>query len=116
MLESLVAARAGNMEAKLRSLGGKGGKHEGSAGKPAGRGPRQHAHLLKKQRFNKIISDLAASKTFFMNFIRHPVDIRKISESEASHSAAKPAEGSTSPEARPRVLECSGAGRVTGRA
>ena len=27
---------------------------------------------MKKQRFNKIISDLAANKAFFMSFVRHP--------------------------------------------
>ena len=27
---------------------------------------------MKKQRFNKIVSDLAANKAFFMSFVRHP--------------------------------------------
>ena len=52
--------------------GGKAGKHRGSAAKPAGPGPGQEAHLLKKQRFNKVINDIAANKAFFMSFIRHP--------------------------------------------
>ena len=58
------------------------GKAKGSAAKPAwavgkgpgsGPGPKQVAHLLKKQRFNKIVSDLAANKAFFMSFVRHPI-------------------------------------------
>ena len=35
-------------------------------------GPGQKAHLLKKQRFNKMISDLAMNKAFFMSFVCHP--------------------------------------------
>ena len=50
------------------------GKNKGSAAKPAGslHGPRQRAHQLKKQRFNKVVNDLACKKTFFMSFVRHP--------------------------------------------
>jgi len=48
----------------------KGAKH-GSAEKPA-HGPRQQAQQLKKQRFNKVINDIARSKGFFMAFVRHP--------------------------------------------
>ena len=35
-------------------------------------GPRQQAQQLKKQRFNKIVNDLAARKAFFFGFVRHP--------------------------------------------
>ena len=54
--------------------GTKKGENKGKAGKPAGakHGPRQQAQQLKKQRFNKIISDLAANKGFFMCLLRHP--------------------------------------------
>ena len=54
---------------------------KGSAGKPAssaGKGSagkvsaRQQAQQLKKQRFNKVINDIARSKTVFMSFVRHP--------------------------------------------
>ena len=51
------------------------GKGKGSIGKsaePRKLGPRQQAQQLKKQRFNKVLSDLAAKKTFFMSFLRHP--------------------------------------------
>ena len=52
------------------------GKNKGSAAKPTGKrkgkGPRQRAQQLKKQRFNKIVSDLANKKGFFMTFVRHP--------------------------------------------
>ena len=50
------------------------GVEKGSAGKPIGKfhGPRARAEELKKQCFNKIVSDLAASKAFFMSFVRHP--------------------------------------------
>ena len=50
------------------------GKEKGSVGKPAGSspGPRQRAQQLKKQRFNKVLSDLACKKAFFMSFVRHP--------------------------------------------
>ena len=64
--------------------GGKAGRGKGSAGKPAkgdGRkgkgnaaipGPRQQAQQLKKQRFNKVISDISANKAFFFTFLRVP--------------------------------------------
>ena len=47
---------------------------KGSAGKPADTfpGPRQRAQQLKKQRFNKVLNDLACKKAFFMSFVRHP--------------------------------------------
>ena len=50
------------------------GVEKGSAGKPIGKfhGPRERAEELKKQCFNTIVSDLAASKAFFMSFVRHP--------------------------------------------
>ena len=50
------------------------GVGKGSAGKPSGKfhGPRERAEELKKQCFNKIVSDLAASKAFFTSFVRHP--------------------------------------------
>ena len=46
----------------------------GSVDNPAGKfmGPRQQAQQLKKQRFNKVCSDLACKKAFFMTFVRHP--------------------------------------------
>ena len=50
---------------------GKGRNHKGSAGKP-GPGPRQHAQQLKKQRFNKVINDMACKKSLFMSFVRFP--------------------------------------------
>ena len=68
------AGKPGSMEARK----GKGGaaKPADSAGKPGGKaekhGPRQEAQQLKKQRFNKVISDIAANKAFFMSFIRYP--------------------------------------------
>ena len=34
--------------------------------------PKQKAQHLKKPRFNKVISDIAKSKFFFMSFVRHP--------------------------------------------
>ena len=51
-----------------------------SVGKPGGAkgkgqnevGPRQRAQQVKKQRFNKVLSDLACKKAFFMSFVRHP--------------------------------------------
>ena len=50
------------------------GAFKGSARKPAANfpGPRQRAQQLKKQRFNKVLSDLACKKAFFMSFVRHP--------------------------------------------
>ena len=49
------------------------GKHEGKAGKHEGMvSARQQAQQLKKQRFNKVINDIAANKAFFMSFVRHP--------------------------------------------
>ena len=47
---------------------GKGGK----AARPAIPGPRQQAQQLKKQRFNKIISDISANKAFLFTFVRPP--------------------------------------------
>ena len=49
----------------------KKGDRKGKPGKPV-QGPRQDAQQLKKQRFNKVLSDLAAKKAFFMSFLRHP--------------------------------------------
>ena len=50
------------------------GKEKRSAGKPVGtrHGPRQRAQQIKNSRFNKVISDLACKKTFFMSLVRHP--------------------------------------------
>ena len=51
------------------------GVNKGSTGKsaePRKFGPRQQAQQLKKTRFNKVVSDLAAKKAFFMSFVRHP--------------------------------------------
>jgi hypothetical protein len=53
------------------------GKGKGNAGKLAkgtkkGVGPRQQAQQLKKQRFNKVINDIAGKKGFFMCLLRHP--------------------------------------------
>ena len=47
---------------------------KGSAGKPIRKfhGPRERAEEFKKQCFNKIFGDFAASKAFFMSFVRHP--------------------------------------------
>ena len=42
---------------------------KGKLGTP---GPRQQAQQLKKQRFNKILSDISASKAFFFTFLRVP--------------------------------------------
>ena len=61
--------KGGSSAAKPADRKGKGG---GSAATPAGLSPWQQAQQLKKQRFNKVISDLAANKGFFMNFLRHP--------------------------------------------
>ena len=49
-------------------------KQKGSAAKPARKWlpPRQEAQQIKKQRFNKVISDLACKKTFFLAFVQHP--------------------------------------------
>ena len=57
--------------------GGKAGKAKpaDSAGRPGrkhGGSARQKAQQLKKQRFNKVINDIAANKAFFMSFVRHP--------------------------------------------
>ena len=52
-----------------KSKGRAGGK--GSAGKP-GPGPRQRAQQMKKQRFNKVLNDIAANKAFFMTLVRFP--------------------------------------------
>ncbi len=53
------------------------GSQKGSAGKPTDKshGPRQQAQQLKKQRFNKVVNDLAANKGFFMSFVRHPSNL-----------------------------------------
>ena len=53
------------------------GKGKGNAGKLAkatekGVSPRQLAQQLKKQRFNKIVNDIAGKKGFFMCLLRHP--------------------------------------------
>ena len=40
-------------------------------GRSNGKSFRQQAHLLKKQRFNKIINDIAVNKPMFMQFLRH---------------------------------------------
>ena len=45
---------------------------EEGKGKPGTPGPRQQAQQLKKQRFNKIISDISANKAFFFTFLRVP--------------------------------------------
>ena len=37
-----------------------------------GKGCRQKAQQLKKQRFNKVISDIAANKAFFFSFVKRP--------------------------------------------
>ena len=70
-----VAEELGTAKGKGKQCG-KAGKSNGSAGKPAKRGgkigPRQQAQQLKKQRFNKIVNDLAANKAFFFGFVRHP--------------------------------------------
>ena len=49
----------------------KKGDRKGKPGKPV-QGPRQDAQQLKKQRFHKVLNDLAAKKAFFMSFLRHP--------------------------------------------
>jgi len=49
----------------------KKGDRKGKPGKPV-QGPRQDTQQLKTQRFNKVLSDLAAKKAFFMSFLRHP--------------------------------------------
>ena len=61
-------------DAKGKSQGKSKGNDKGSVGKPAGAviGPGQRAQQLKKQRFNKIINDLAMNKAFFMSFVRYP--------------------------------------------
>ena len=70
-----VAEELGTAKGKGKQCG-KAGKSNGSAGKPAKRGgkigPRQQAQQLKKQRFNKIVNDLAANKVFFFGFVRDP--------------------------------------------
>ena len=47
---------------------------KGSTAKPAEVWihPKQKAQQLKKQRFNKVTSDLACNKAFFFSFVRHP--------------------------------------------
>ena len=40
--------------------------------KGRGQGPRQQAQQLKKQRFNKVLSDLGANKNFVLAFVQHP--------------------------------------------
>ena len=59
---------------KGKNAGGQKGKGKSkrSAEKPGERGPRQEAQQLKKQRFNKVLNDYAASKAFFMTLVKHP--------------------------------------------
>ena len=60
----------------MKGKGGAGKSAKGDgAGEPAleeGKSFRQKAHLLKKQRFNKVISDMAANKAFFFCFVKRP--------------------------------------------
>ena len=54
----------------------KGNKNKGCSsrakGTSKGKGPGQEAQQLKKQRFNKHMSDIAGNKNFFMSFVRCP--------------------------------------------
>ena len=71
-------AKGKSSAAKSASWYQKGGygKAKSSAGEPANEGEKeglkQKAQQLKKQRFNKVVSDLAANKSFFRCFVRHP--------------------------------------------
>ena len=56
---------------KSKGWWGKQGKGKGSTGKSA-TSPRQQAQQLKKQRFNKVVNDIAANKAFFFSLVRHP--------------------------------------------
>ena len=54
--------------ADLKSQGGNKCKSK----KGHGKGPGQQAQQLKKQRFNKVLSDLGANKNFVLAFVQHP--------------------------------------------
>ena len=56
--------------ADLKSQGGNKGK--GKVKKGYGKGPGQQAQQLKKQRFNKVLSDLGANKKIVLAFVKHP--------------------------------------------
>ena len=61
-------------KSKGKHQGKSKGDAKGGAGKAARAfiGPGQQAQQLKKQRFNKVISDLAKNKAWFMSFVCHP--------------------------------------------
>ena len=61
----------GKSKGKDKGRGKSKDDKNGSAEKPE-HGPRQRAQQLKKQRFNKVINDIARNKGFFMTFVRHP--------------------------------------------
>ena len=77
MLESLLAALEKAVLESLLAVFEKAVREsllavlrKSSAGRPVS--ARQEAQQLKKQRFNKVINDIARNKAFFMSFIRHP--------------------------------------------
>ena len=51
-----------------KSQGGSKRKNHNGRGKGLG----QQAQQLKKQRFNKVLSDLGANKNFVLAFVQHP--------------------------------------------
>ena len=103
--DALIAEADAIDEAKrsAKAKGGKGkGKCKGNAVKLAEKGPmsedksnksgpRQKAHQICHTRFNKVISDMACKKTFFMCFVRYPSKlntcegVRALDGAEKSH-------------------------------
>ena len=83
LIEEADAAKGKSKNSAGKPGKGNASKDKGSAGKPAkdkaGKGkagPRQQAQQLKKQRFNKIISDIACKKGLFMSFVRFPARLQ----------------------------------------
>ena len=84
LINEADAAKGKSKDSAGKPAKGKASKNKGSAGKPAkgkaGKGgkpgPRQQAQQLKKQRFNKIISDIACKKALFMSFVRFPARLQ----------------------------------------
>ena len=84
LINEADAAKGKSKDSAGKPAKGKASKDKGSAGKPAkgeaGKGgksgPRQLAQQLKKQRFNKIISDIACKKALFMSFVRFPARLQ----------------------------------------